>query len=198
MPTQLHTKKWVVRQIAYWVWITAVVIIGSTYLAMPDMFSPERVVKFIKTFEGEMMIAYIIATFLRGFFLIPSTPFVVGGALLFPNQLLLVLAVSMAGVMFSASLLYYFSDALGFSKKLEEKASDKVTLWKNRLRKPQATFFVLGWSFFPLVPTDVICYVAGIVKMPYRNMFIGVFLGELILDIFYVYFGQNVFTLLSA
>ena len=39
----------------------------------------------------------------------------------------------------------------------------------------------------------MVCYVAGIVRMPFRNLFIGVFLGELTLVIFYVYFGQGIF-----
>ena len=64
------------------------------------------------------------------------------------------------------------------------------------LQSRKSTWFVLAWSFFPLVPTDLICYVAGIVKMPFRSMFIGVFVGELTLDIFYVYFGASIFELM--
>jgi len=97
----------------------------------------------------------------------------------------------MVGVMVSATALYYFSDMLGFSRYLESKYPKEIDKWKARLRSPKATYFVIGWSFFPLVPTDLICYVAGIVKMPYKYMFTGVFLGELTLCIFYVYFGAN-------
>jgi uncharacterized membrane protein YdjX (TVP38/TMEM64 family) len=39
------------------------------------------------------------------------------------------------------------------------------------------------------VPTDVICYVAGIVKMPYRILISGVIIGELVLIYLYVFYG---------
>ena len=193
MEKKLSKGKWSVRQIAYWAWIAGIVVVGCAYLMSPDMLSPDRIVAFVRTFEGEMLFVYIAASFIRGFFLIPSTPFVLGGAMLFPDQLFLVLAISMAGIMFSASLLYYFSDALGFSRHLATKAPEKVVLWKDKLKRPRAIFLVVGWSFFPFVPTDMVCYVAGIVRMPFRNLFIGVFLGELTLVIFYVYFGQGIF-----
>ena len=97
----------------------------------------------------------------------------------------------MVGVMTSATALYYFSDILGFSQYLEKKYPKDIGRWKSILQSRKAIYFVIGWSFFPLVPTDLICYVAGIVKMPYKHMFVGVFTGELILDIFYVYLGSN-------
>lgn len=123
----------------------------------------------------------------------PSTPFVIAGALLFPDNLLLVLFISMTGIMLSATALYYFSDILGFSEYLEKRYPNKVKKWENKLQSSKATFLVLGWSFFPLVPTDIICYAAGIVKMPYKYMFIGVFFGELILTSFYIYSGTTLY-----
>ena len=143
------------------------------------------------------MIIYIVATFVRGFFLIPSTPFVLCGVLLFPNQLFLVLVISMLGVLFSASLLYFFADFLGFSKKLEAKNVLGIQKWKNKLQQPRAGLFVMLWSFFPLVPTDLICYVAGLVKMRYLYFILGVAIGELTLNIFYVYYGNNIFQFLN-
>jgi uncharacterized membrane protein YdjX (TVP38/TMEM64 family) len=175
----------------YLLWLAMILsgIIG--FLWNPVVASPEYIVDFISRFENEMLLVYILVTIVRGFFLIPSTPFVIGGALLFPDRLFLVLALSMTGVMFSATALYYFSDFLGFSKYLEKKYPKGVARWHRRLEHPRATLFVIGWAFFPFVPTDLICYVAGIVKMPYRFLFVGVFLGELTLNIFYVYFSNG-------
>lgn len=179
--------------VIYVLWVIAILGFLGVFLVHPEVASPEFIVKKLQKFEHVLWLAYIIITIARGFFLIPSTPFVIGGAILFPESPLLVLAVSMLGVMFSATALYYFSDLLGFSKYLERKNAKAVKKWTTRLQHPNATLFVIGWAFFPFVPTDVICYVAGIVKMPYRFMFIGVFLGELVLNIFYVYFGVGFF-----
>ena len=50
-------------------------------------------------------------------------------------------------------------------------------------------WIVIGWSFFPLVPTDLICYVAGIAKMSYKKLVAAVVIGELPLVTFYVFAG---------
>lgn len=179
--------------VIYSLWILLIIGALVTFALRPEVASPEYIVRLISRFSNEMLLVYIVITIGRGFFLIPSTPFVIGGAILFPDQLLLVLVISMIGVLFSATALYYFSDLLGFSKYLEKKYPKGVERWTRRLQHPRAALFVFGWAFFPFVPTDLICYVAGIVKMPYRFMFIGVFLGELTLNVFYVYFGGGIF-----
>jgi len=181
----------------YIFWLLAISGLGLCYLVNPEIASPNFLVSFIRSFEQEMLLIYITLTLVRGFLLIPSTPFVIGGGILFPEQLLLVLAISMLGVMFSATSLYYFSDILGFSKYLTKKYPKEIEKWEARLRQPRAICFVMGWSFFPFVPTDLICYVSGIIKMPFKNMFIGVFIGELILDIGYVYLGSNFLNIIN-
>lgn len=95
-----------------------------------------------------------------------------------------------------SSALYYFSDALGFSEKLEKKYPEKLNRWHARLNSPKSTLIVIAWSFFPLVPTDLICYVAGIVKMPFKFMLLGVFIGEIILISLYVYLGNGIVELI--
>lgn len=179
------------KKVAYVIWLLFIIGLVIAYFKNPAIITPPYIVEFIQIFNGEMMLMYIALTLIRGFFLIPSTPFVICGALLFPDNLFLVLGISMIGVMFSATTLYYFSDILGFSKYFKTKKSKNIAEWEARLKSPKSIFFVTAWSLFPFVPTDLICYAAGIVKMPFKNMFIGVFLGELVLDIFYVYFGAN-------
>lgn len=135
------------------------------------------------------MIAYVVISLIRGLFLIPSTPFVLAGVVLFPESPVFVITVSMIGILFTAILLYYFSDILGFSKKLQQKFPKKMAKWEERLRSKHAIWIVTGWSFFPLVPTDLICYVAGIVKMPIQYLLIGITVGEILLIGCYVYMG---------
>jgi uncharacterized membrane protein YdjX (TVP38/TMEM64 family) len=180
----------------YILWLAMIFSAVMVFLFKPEVGSPDYIINIIRRFENEMLLVYILMTIGRGFFLIPSTPFVIGGALLFPDKLFLVLVLSMIGVMFSATALYFFSDFLGFSKYLEKKYPRGIARWHKRLEHPRAILFVISWAFFPFVPTDLICYVSGIVKMPYRFMFIGVFLGELTLNIFYVYFSNGVLSVM--
>ncbi|WP_196886399.1 TVP38/TMEM64 family protein [Aureivirga sp. CE67] len=176
------------RKVFTVLWILVIIYLIIKYLQNPEIIKVDNIKAFVESYGNEMIFIYILLTFVRGFFLIPSTPFVIGGSLLFPDQLFLVLMISISGVLFSATLLYFLADKLGFSDYFKTKQSKSIEIWKTRLKSPKAIYFVIGWSFFPFVPTDVICYVAGLVKMPFKYMITGVFIGELVLDVFYIYF----------
>ena len=103
----------------------------------------------------------------------------------------------MIGILFSSTMLYYFSDILGFSGYLERKVPEKIEKWKQQLTTSKSTFFIAAWALFPFVPTDIICYITGIIKIPFKNMLIGIFIGELILVTFYVFFGSNLIKCIS-
>ncbi|MDC1162149.1 VTT domain-containing protein [Tenacibaculum sp.] len=177
------------KKIVYYLWLVILLTLVIVYFIKPEITMAEYLVNFIKSFHQEMLGVYIILTLIRGFFLIPSTPFVIGGGLLFPNQLLLVLTISMIGVLFSATALYYFSDLLGFSSYLNKKFPSKIELCKKELANSKSILLVSIWSVFPLVPTDLVCYITGILKTPFKNVLLGVFIGELLLCSLYVYFG---------
>lgn len=177
------------KRIVYALWIIAVLTVIITIIVNPSFFSVDNLVDFIKRFENQLMIVYVVISLLRGIFLIPSTPFVLAGIALFPDSPVFVITVSMIGILFTTVLLYYFSDLLGFSEKLQKKFPGKMEKWEQRLRSKHAVWIVTAWSFFPLVPTDLMCYVAGIVKMPIRYLLIGITIGEIVLVSCYVYMG---------
>ncbi len=180
------------KRIIYGLWITIVLTVIITLIVNPSFFSVQNLVAFIQKFEMQLMVVYIVISCLRGVFLIPSTPFVLAGVMLFPSSPVFVIVVSMVGILLSAILLYYFSDLLSFSEKLENKFPEKMEVWKKRVQSKKAFWIVLVWSFFPLVPTDLICYLAGIVKMPIKYLLVGVGVGEVILVGCYVYLGTGV------
>lgn len=178
----------------YILWITITVGFVIYYLFNPEILEVNSIKSFLYEFSSSLFAGYIFLTLIRGIFLIPSTPFVLLGAVIFPDNSLMVLGISMFGVVFSATLLYFFSDLLGFSKSLEKNYPNQSRKWKQQLSQPKATWLIVAWSFFPFVPTDLICYIAGIVKMKYQYLIIGVFIGEFSLNIFYVYVGQSLST----
>ena len=180
------------KRILYIFWIIAVVGLGGVFIFMNSYFNPELISEFILRYTGQLWLIYVAISFIRGFFLVPSTPFVLLGVVLFPGQPIEVLAVSMSGVVFSATLLYFYSDSIGFSAYLEEKYPEKALWLKEKLGGKYQLAFIYAWSIFPPVPTDLICYVTGILKVNYWKMIAGVFLGELTLNTFYVFMGPKV------
>ncbi|MBD3273860.1 MAG: hypothetical protein GF372_01040 [Candidatus Marinimicrobia bacterium] len=179
------------RRIFLGIWITVITGLLIWYIINPLVFTPQAISQFLLNFQSHLWITYGIVTFLRGFFLIPSTPFVLTGIIIFPDFPFWVLALSMSGVLFSATMLYYFPEYLGVDRYLDRKYSERMKVVRKKANDPRAFWFVLGWSIFPLVPTDLICNIAGTIRMRYLTMLSGVFLGEGILNTFYVYGGAQ-------
>ncbi len=98
----------------------------------------------------------------------------------------------MAGIIFSATLLYFFAEKMGFGEYLKRKYPEKINKIQQQLNKPQGKWMVAAWAWFPFIPTDIICYVAGLVKMRYTLMISGIFLGESILVSIYLYLGKDI------
>src|SRR5690242_14306537 len=100
-------------------WATLILTAVALYLSRPTEFTATNIAAFIHSFENEILIVYLAISALRGFTLLPSTPLVLAGTMLYPDQPWLVLAISMSGILISSSLIYFFSEALGFTHYFE-------------------------------------------------------------------------------
>ena len=182
----------IINKVVYYLWIAIVVALGFLFVFKNSFFNPVHLSEWIGEYGTHIWAMYILVSFVRGFFLIPSTPFVLLGIVLFPQAPFQVLAVSMSGVVFSASLLYFFSDSIGFSAFLEKEYPKQSSWMREKLSGKRQLAFIYAWSIFPPVPTDLICYVTGIIKVRYWIMILGVFMGELTLNTLYVIMGQRI------
>lgn len=179
----------ILKKTLYGLWITIVLIFLLIVLIYPDLFSAENIYSVLNEYENFAWGAYIFISFISGFFVLPSTPFVLAGVLLFPQYPIVVLCVSMFAILSSASIVYYFSDAIGVSDYLESKYPQKVAIVKEKLSGPKSFLFVFFWALIPIFPTDLMCYVSGIIKLNYWKLFFGVLLGEGIINSLYVFGG---------
>lgn len=181
-----------IKKIIHYIWIGLVILGVGFLIANPSAFSATSISAFLEKFGYWIWLVYILITFLRGILLFPSTPFVLAGAILFPDKLILVGVVSILGILFSATLLYYFAERIGFGDYLTKKYPKKIEKTQLALNKPSGKWLVMAWAWFPFVPTDIICYVAGLVKMRYSIMITGIFLGETVLVSLYLYLGKDI------
>jgi len=138
------------------------------------------------------LIVYILISLTRSLLLIPCTPFVLAGAISFPQWPILVFLISMAGVVVGALLVYSFPSFGNYDEHLEEKYPEKIAVLKQKMHGKYAFPFIVAWSFFPLVPTDAICYVAGMARMSFRKMITALSLGEFPLVAAYVFLGAEI------
>ena len=180
------------RYISLAVWLGVLLTGVISYLLYPQSFTPTNIADFLLRFQGEIWIVYLAMSAFRGISLLPSTPLVIAGTMLFPGQPLAVLGVSMAGIALSSSMLYFFSEYFGFHEFFEQHKPELTHRIKARLEHPLGFGFISLWAFFPLVPTDLVCYLAGTAKMNYWKFIAAVCAGEFVLCSFYVFLGGAV------
>ena len=130
---------------------------------------------------------YLLLGCLRGFTLIPVTSLVLLGIVFFEPWPLFFL--TLAGILISSTCVYYFAEALHLDEVLKEKHAPRMEQLKKLLER-YGLPIVIGWSFFPLLPTDAVVYVAGVVKMRLPKVLLGVTIGEGAICALYIFLGD--------
>ncbi|MCY2965228.1 MAG: VTT domain-containing protein [Planctomycetota bacterium] len=183
--TPPYLARW--RRIVTGCWLVGIAIGLGCYVLKSDQFTPEQLASDFREFGNLMLLIYLIASISRAFVLIPSTPFVLAGCALFPDRPLVVLGTSLLGIAISASLIYFFAESLGLDTYFQKRHAAQFARLECVLRSRWGFWGLVGWAGFPLAPTDLACYVAGSLRMPYWRFLAAVCLGELIVCAFYVF-----------
>ena len=174
-----------------YLWLALLLGVAALWIVDPSRFSQATLEVGIGGWGTWALVAFSVVAIGRGALLIPSTPVILAGGVLFPNARLFVFLVSMAGIVTSATLLYRFPGFAGYDSRLATRYPEQLEWLQLHLRKPRAQWFVALWAFFPAVPTDLICYAAGLVRMPFRRMMFGIIIGEVPLVTAYVLLGSR-------
>ena len=89
-------------------WFGLVALVALALLLNPQWLNRETLAEFLDRFGTQAFLVFAGISLSRAILLLPSTPFVLAGALAFPDWPLLVLATSMIGVFFGALLVHSF------------------------------------------------------------------------------------------
>src|SRR5690606_23966400 len=123
------------KKIALALW-TILIVGGILVFALnPQLLQGSEMKNFIAENAVEMKSFYLLVCLLRCLTLIPATPFIAAGVLLFPDDLDYVMAVSTITVLIAATVHFYFSRVLEFDKLLERKFAGKMERFKNGMKK---------------------------------------------------------------
>ena len=172
-------------------WFGLVFAAAATFLIYPELLEREALADFVVRFGPEAFVVYVLICLTRSLLLIPSTPFIFAGALAFPDWPLAVLAASMAGVLSGSLLIYSFPGIGGYDERLKARYPKQIAYIRERMQGAGAWWVTMGWSAFPLVPTDLICYVAGLARMPPLKMAAAVQICSFPLLAVYVFTGAE-------
>jgi len=132
-------------------------------------------------------VVYLAIGCIRGFTLIPATSLLLIGMLFFPPWPLFILTV--AGALLSATAIYYFSEALHLDDVLRRRHAHRVDRARTLLDR-HGLPIIIAWSFFPLTPTDLICYLCGVLRVRFRTMLAGVAIGKSGIVAGYIWLGE--------
>jgi uncharacterized membrane protein YdjX (TVP38/TMEM64 family) len=135
---------------------------------------------------------YMLLGAVRGFAFIPVTNLVVLAIPIFPPVPLLVL--TLAGIALSSASIYAFAGSLKLADYFERKHARHTERVRAALRS-NPTAIVTAWSFLPIVPTDLICYVCGVMKVSFTRFMLGVLVGEGAICALYIFAGSSLLEL---
>jgi uncharacterized membrane protein YdjX (TVP38/TMEM64 family) len=135
---------------------------------------------------------YLLLGAVRGFAFIPVTNLLVLAIPIFPPVPLLVL--TLIGIAISSASIYAFAGSLKLAEYFERKHAHHAERVRTALRSNPLAI-VTAWSFLPIVPTDLICYVCGVMKISLSRLMLGVLIGEGAICAVYVFAGSSLLEL---
>jgi uncharacterized membrane protein YdjX (TVP38/TMEM64 family) len=178
------------KKVLTWLWSFVIVFVIIFIIYHPEILSATFLQKNINHYQGMVWPIYLGLLLIRVPLLIPPTPLLFLGLLLFPESKLLTVMLVMISSLISATFFYYFAGNTGWYRFLFEKYPKQTKKAEILMNKANAVWIVVLWSFIPIAPGDLICYIAGIVRMPFRVLLIGVVMGQLPLMLLYAYMGH--------
>ncbi|MBX9809389.1 VTT domain-containing protein [Candidatus Gracilibacteria bacterium] len=178
-----------IRKYIIALWAIVLLCFGIYLFNHRYIIDPAYFVSMIQDFGTGALFIYFIVFLFRGLLLVPSTPLILVGMLLFPENPHIVFLISMVGIVFSSLIIYEFSDILGLD---EYYAKHNHSKKMRHLIDKYGFFAVAFWSFFLILPTDLVCYIAGMVRMNIYKFIAAICLGEgLVIGIF-IYGGGEI------
>ena len=185
MPLQPHHQ--MLRRVLFCLWIA--ILAATIYLFC---FQRETVQRELHAAMSASLLAagfiYLLLGGLRGFTLIPSTSLVLMGVAFFPPVPLF--ALTLVGILLSSTSIYFFSEQLHLEEILHRRHAGMIARLKLLLQR-HGLPIIIGWSFFPVAPTDAICYVCGVLRYDFKKFLLGVGLGEGAICGVYIFCGDH-------
>lgn len=135
---------------------------------------------------------YLSVAAVRGLALIPATSVVVLAIPLFPPVPLFLL--TLVGIAISSATIYAFAGSLKLGEYFERKHA-KHTQWVRAALNKNPTTIVAGCSFLLVVPTDLVCYVCGALRISFPRFMTGVLIGEGAICALYIFAGSTLLDL---
>ena len=187
-PTVGMAGKGRLRRALPWLWL-AVVFAALYFYFFRRAVVEDQLRTVFSLSAGVVAVLYVVLNAVRPFTLIPPT-FLLFAAMPFVRPLPLFL-LTLVGIAVSSSVFYWFSETLNLAERFERRHQKQVEQIRSLLRRHELPI-IIGWSFFLIMPTDLLCYVCGTLRINFPKFLIGVLIGEGSVFAIYIFFGNYV------
>jgi len=165
-------------------WLLMVAVALTLFMAYQDRIDVNWIRELVHDNRFLIIPCYLLLLSLLGLTFIPSTPFAIAGVILFDPTLAYFL--NLVGIITSSTIVFHFAGFLGLRDAFETRYPEQTKKVRRALDRKELPI-IIGWSFFPVVPTDLIIYVASTLEIPLWKCLLGVLLGEGTLNAFYIF-----------
>lgn len=172
------------RKKTFVAWVLMVVALLVLYFTHREALDVEIIRGLVDRNRIVVIPIYLLILSFLGLTFIPSTPFAIAGVLLFNPPLAFFL--NLVGIITSSTIVYHFARFLGLGYAFEARYPSQKTKIQQALSKKELPI-IIGWSFFPAVPTDLMIYVASSLNVPLWKCLLGVLIGEGFLNAVYIF-----------
>lgn len=154
-------------------WLALVAVAFATYFFRRDL-----VLSWITAaLEGSptAAVAFVLIGTFRVFTLVPATVLIIAAIPFFkPWTLVWLMLLCIAT---SSSICYFFAEVLHLDEGFRRKYPKQIARLTETLQKWELPI-IIGWSFMLFLPTDVLCYVCGALRINFPKFLLGVLIGE--------------------
>jgi len=176
-----------------WFWFLAVLFCTVFLILQPQWLNPDFLKEILSSYQTNIVFVYCSILLIRIFFFIPPTPLLFLGFALFPTSKIMVALIVLMSNCISATFYYYFAGTMGWNAYFQRKFPSQMQKLEAQLVGKKSLFLMSFWCFFPLIPTDLVCYVAAVVGLKYSTVISGVLIGQIPMLILYTWLGEIVF-----
>jgi len=160
-------------KIVIWFSIVVMAIWGMKWLI--NSYSVSELQDAVEAYYWPIIAGYALLLSLRGLLFLPTMPVII----MMANSVdyWVMFSVTLSATCCSAYLVCLAVDNLDMHKKLNalpNKSIKRAQRWINSSGMAAVT----GWAFFPFVFTDLIVYLARLSGMSYKQILLGVAIGE--------------------
>ena len=180
------------RRMILVVWALALAALAVAVARSPP--DPARLASLAEAYRTPALALFGVVMALRGLLLLPTTPVLLAGAVVFAATPAIAVVVALAGVVASAALVYAFADRLGVAAVLDRRYPEALASMRAHLAGPGGFASTVVLAATPVLPTYLVCYAASLVHVPERPYLVAVALGEAPLVTLYLVGGAELVT----